>query len=123
MRYDADSPPDAAAWLKLAEGERLALVKGYHKRAGLQAGSPEVHASIHVAVETQLAEGLASATDAMERLSNDGLDRHEALHAIGSVLAEELFGVLRSEKGHDPERYDRALSKLTAAGWRAKYRE
>jgi hypothetical protein len=46
-----------------------------------------------VAVETQLAEGHAEATAALDRLLQEGLDRHEALHAIGSVLAEEGAGI------------------------------
>ncbi len=31
----------------------------------------------------------------------EGLDRHEAVHAIGSVLSEQLFAALREEAGAD----------------------
>jgi uncharacterized protein DUF1841 len=121
MRYNPDEPPDATAWLELGEADRLAAVKRYHVLANEQGGNPAVHAAIHVAVETQLAEGLTSAAAALDRLVEGGLTRHDALHAIGSVLAEEMLSVLRSGQGHDAQRYDRALSDLTAASWRAKY--
>jgi len=36
------------------------------------------------------------------RLMDEGLDRHEAIHAIGSVLAEKLFVVIsEQEAGSD----------------------
>lgn len=123
MQYDPDEPPDARTWLELPEAERLEAVRRHHKRAKARAGSPEVHAIVHVAVETQLAEGHAAATAAMERLMGDGLDRHEALHAVGSVLAEELFDVMKSKRPHDAAAYARALNALTASSWRAKYGE
>jgi hypothetical protein len=123
MRYDPDAPPDTRTWLELPEAERLDAVRRHHKREKARAGSPEVHAIIHVAVETQLAEGHPAATAAMDRLLRDGLDRHEALHAIGSVLAEELFDVVKSKRQHDAAAYARKLSALTASSWRAKYGE
>jgi hypothetical protein len=79
---------------------------------------PLVHATIHSAVETQLAEGHPHAAAALARLLAEGLDRHEAIHAIGSVLTEEIFEVLKSKRAHDPVAYARRLDKLTGAGWR-----
>ena len=123
MRYDPATGPDARSWLELPESERTDAVREHHRRAGLRAESPEVHAIIHVAVETQLAEGHSEATAALERLLQEGLDRHEALHAIGSVLAEEMFDVMKSKRPHDPAVYVRKLSNLTASSWRTKYSE
>jgi hypothetical protein len=56
----------------------------------------------------------------IERLQAEGLDRHEAIHAVASLLAEYVFDVV---KGAPPERdpnplYWAALEKLTAEGWR-----
>jgi hypothetical protein len=77
---------------------------------------------MHVTVENQLAEHHPAATDAMNRLVADGLRRHDALHAIGSVLAEELFVMPKFKRVHDPEVYSRRLPSLTAAAWRAARR-
>ena len=123
MRYDPSLAPDPAAWLAASEDDRLDAVRRHHKRAKIRIPGAETHAAIHAAVETQLAEGHPDATTAMRRLMGEGLDRHEALHAIGSVLAEELFGVIRSGREYDPGRYSRELADLTAASWRAKYGE
>jgi hypothetical protein len=78
-----------------------------------------LHSVIHVAVETQLAEGHPAATAAMARLTAEGLDRHDALHAIGSILAVEMFDIVKSNRTHDPEAYSRKLGAVTAASWRA----
>ena len=123
MRYDPDVAPDARTWLELPEADRLNAVRQHHRRSKLRAGSPEVHAIIHVAVETQLAEGHPEATAALDRLLQEGLDRHEALHAIGSVLAEELFDVMKAKRPHDAAVYARKLTGLTASSWRTKYTE
>jgi len=119
MRYDPDVGPDSTPWLELDEAGRLAAVRQYHKRAKERAASPEAHAAIHVAVETQLAEGHPSAKAALERLLREGLDRHDAIHAIGSVLAGEMFAMLKSKRPHDAAAYSRKLDALTASGWRA----
>jgi Domain of unknown function (DUF1841) len=119
MRYDPQSAPDAVRWLATAEADRLEAVRRHHKKAGDRAGSPEIHAAVHVAVETQLAEGHPAARAAMDRLIAEGLERHEALHAIGSIVATEMFDVVKSRRTHDPEAYSRKLSKLTAASWLA----
>jgi hypothetical protein len=118
MRYDPGIAPDPARWLELDESERLAAVRKHHKRARERSGSPEAHAAIHVAVETQLAEGHAGANGALERLLMEGLDRHDAIHAIGSVLAGEIFQVLKFKRPHDETEYTRKLAALTATAWR-----
>jgi hypothetical protein len=51
----------------------------------------------------------------------EGLDRHEAIHAIGSVLSEQLFAALREEGGDDPNaQYVEKLNRLTAESWRKR---
>ena len=122
MRYDPTIGPDPTVWLDLDELERIELVLRQHKRAGEQSGSLRAHAAIHAAVETQLAEGRQTTLDAMQRLLGEGLDRHEAIHAIGSLVAGELYGAVtgkRSEEGS----YDQRLRALTAARWRAAFEE
>ena len=52
---------------------------------------------------------------------NEGLDRHEAVHAIGGELAGYLFDTLRGGTATPEELtnsyYDR-LRQLTASSWR-----
>lgn len=117
MRYDAMVAPDAAEWLKTDEAERLQAVIRHHKKAGEAFEGLRVHAIVHLAVETQLLEDHSVAVRTMSRLLDQGLDRHDALHAIGAALAEQIFGVL---KGHafDPVRYQERLDALTASSWR-----
>jgi hypothetical protein len=55
----------------------------------------------------------------MARLTAEGLDRHDALHAIGSILAVEMSDIVKSNRTHDPEAYPRKLGAVTAASWRA----
>lgn len=55
----------------------------------------------------------------MDRLVRAGLPRHEAVHAIASVVADATQGAL-SGRGFDPAAYARALDALTAEGWRAR---
>ena len=118
MRYDPEVAPDRDRWLASSEEDRFAAVRRHHKKARHEAGNPRLHVAIHVAVENQLAELHPAATEAMHRLVAEGLRRHEALHAIGFVLAEEMFEILKSKRPHDPEVYSRRLQELTAAAWR-----
>lgn len=51
-----------------------------------------------------------------------GLDRHEAVHAIGSILTRIVFdAVHRPDDGGDINaRYNRELALLTPADWRSQ---
>jgi hypothetical protein len=118
MRYDPEVAPDPVEWLATPEEDRLAAVQRHHQSTRHDIGSPRVHAAIHAVVETQLAERHPAATDAMSRLVADGLRQHEALHAIGSVVAAEMFDIAKAKRTHDPEAYSRRLQDLTATAWR-----
>jgi hypothetical protein len=79
-----------------------------------------MHAVAHVIVENQLAEGLPEAKRALGRLLGEGLDRHDAVHAIASVLMEHFWNLTNKPQApgdpHAP--YLAALDKLTAESWR-----
>ena len=84
--------------------------------------SAKAHAAIHVFVENQIALGdEIPVRRTVERLMSEGLDRHDAIHAVGSVLAghiTELLGRSETEPGADPNRpYYIALDQLTAEDW------
>lgn len=123
MRYDANEQPHSETWLELDESERIDRVNDYHHQTGVKLENPELHAMTHVVVENQVALGEATPVPAaLDRLMGEGLDRHEAIHAIGSILMRVLFdAVHRADNGKDINaRYGQELAKLTAAGWRSQ---
>lgn len=122
MRYDAETAPDPAEWLALDEQERIDLVREYHRRNRLQVGqSAKAHAATHVIVENQAAMGDATAVPAtLARLMQEGLTRHDAVHAIGSVLMGIIFDMSTKHRDFNAEEYSRALAALTADNWRSQ---
>lgn len=123
MRYDADRQPDSEAWLGLDEEERIDIVMAYHRQKRVRLENAKVHAVAHVIVENQIALGSPPlVTTTMSRLMQEGLDRHDAIHAVGSVILGALFDAMRQPgKASDlsPE-YNSRLAALTAASWRAQ---
>ena len=118
--YDPLKPPDSSKWLALDEAERIDLVRAYHERKRVALPSPGAHAAFHAIVETQVAMGAELPVAAtLSRLQSEGLDRHEALHAIASVLAEQVHGIATSAISGDPNPgYAAALEKMNARAWR-----
>ena len=121
MRYDPAVAPNAARWLNLDEAERIAIVERFHRGTSLP--NARAHAAIHVAVETQLAIELPAVVQALRRLQNEGLDRHEAIHAVGAVLTEHLLALMRDEAAPgDPNgAYFAALERITVERWRREF--
>lgn len=119
--YDPLQAPDPAEWLALDESERIALVEDYHVRSGVELPNRFLHSAIHAVVENQLASGEPQEVGrALARLLAGGLDRHEAVHAIGSVVAEQVFKILKEPEVSDQNKaYCAALERLTAERWRA----
>ncbi len=75
--------------------------------------NPFVHLTMHVAVESQLAEGEPPETTAtLERLLGSGLSRHEAVHRIANVMVEQVWKMHRENRGFDRPAYTQALSDL-----------
>jgi hypothetical protein len=122
MRYDADNAPDPEEWLALGEQERIDQVMAYHRRNRLHVGqSAKAHAATHVVIENQAAAGDATAVPAtLARLMQEGLERHDAIHAIGSVLMQIVFDMSTKHRDFNAEEYSRELAALTAESWRAQ---
>jgi hypothetical protein len=121
MKYDPARPVDAERWAKIDEYERLAAVEAYHRRLGVRNPSDKMHASIHVVVENQIAMGDSfPAERVLKRLMAEGLTRHEAVHAIGTVVASTLYSALRDkpEPSQMNAAYLEKLEALTAEKWR-----
>ena len=120
--YDPDRSRAAADWLELDEGERIELVSSYHRRKRIHLPNAQLHAVIHVVVENQLALGEQVVIETLARLQREGLSRHDALHAIGSVLAADLYELMQESSeptGDIYRQYLERLQKLAAKNWRA----
>jgi hypothetical protein len=121
QRYDPLEAPDAEEWLALDEQERIDLVLNYHRKARIRLPNAKVHAIVHAMVETQIAlEDETPARRTAQRLMDEGLDRHEAIHAIGWVLIEFMSDLMdEPESRAEPNTpYFAALERLTVEDWR-----
>ena len=114
--------------MALAESGRIRLVERYHRPAGVKVKGlgERVHALFHAVIENQVAlANPAAAPRALQRLQQEGLTRHEALHAIGAVLARHI-GHARPPGGGAGDargRYAADLEGLSADSWRQRFAE
>ena len=120
--YNPERTPEPETWLELDEQGRIVLVETYHRGARIKLPNVTAHALLHVIVENQIALNLDPVVRAMHRLRKEGLTRHDAVHAIGSVVAEHLFDILKTNQNDDAAalqaRYYAAVERLSAASWR-----
>lgn len=124
LRYNPLKHIDPDAWLELDETERKLLVVRYHRRERIRLPNETAHALIHVMVENQLALGDEYPVKAvLARLMDEGLDRHEAIHAIGMVLSETFFAAMHGEEvgGDLNASYLEKLKVLSADSWRKQF--
>ena len=121
LRYGPHKHINSDAWLALDESERAQLVVQYHRQRHIRVPNKTIHALIHVIVENQIALGDAfPAKGVLLRLMREGLDRHEAIHAIGSVLSETFFTTMNGKtvSGGLNAHYVEKLRALSADSWR-----
>ena len=120
--YDPETAPDAAEWLDLEEEERIDLVASYHRRKKVKLPKLQVHAALHAVVENQIAEELQTVRETVARLQAEGLSRHDAIHAVASVMVGRLQDLLRegAPAQFEVEAYFQDLRSLTAQGWLKK---
>lgn len=125
--YDPNNQPDAQTWLDLPEAERIMAVEKYHKAARIKLPSSRGHAAFHVMVENQLAEGYEPSVRAITRLTKEGLTRHDAVHAISSVVSEHLFKAMKATQAEPPEVTQALISatieRLTAKDWLQQFKK
>ena len=118
--YDPNRAIDPEEWTALDEGERHYFVERFHRRKRIKVPNLRMHAAIHVVVENQVALGSEiPVRKTLVRLMQEGLDRHDAIHAIGSVLAGHMFDLMkRGVRDQDVNtEYYRQLEELTAENW------
>lgn len=118
-RYDPNETPNPEEWLELSEFERLDLVEEFHENSddffNLKEDQAKLHAVVHVTVENQTAEGLEPVLETIDRLIREGLDRHNAVHAVGTVVTENIFAMMQGKQSSWNEKsYGKRLRKLTA---------
>ena len=117
--YNPNKSPNTTEWLSIDESERITSVMEYHRLFQIELPNQNVHATIHSIVENQLALNEEPVRKTLERLMNQGLDRHETIHAIGAVLAEFIYsGLSTSDNPLDVKKYYARLKKLTAKRWK-----
>jgi hypothetical protein len=118
--YDPMAEPDPSEWLALDEQERTDLVADYHRLAGISVPNAKLHAILHTIVENQIAEGDALPVGRkLAGLMAQGLDRHEAIHAIGTVVIGHLSNLVGGPppEGDPNAPYFAELEELTAESW------
>ena len=120
MMTNHEYDPDPDQWLALGEQVRIRLVAEPHRRAHSELPNLKAHAVFHVIVENQIAVNLASALRGIARLRAQGLDRHDVIHAVASVLAEPVNALFNTtaDAGSTQVVYDAAVDRLTAKQWR-----
>ncbi|MGE0867524.1 MAG: DUF1841 family protein [Kofleriaceae bacterium] len=119
--YNAEQAPDPAGWLAMSETRRIKAVEAHHRTLDAHPDTPnsQLHAMVHMIVENQLAgNDPPEVRSTVDRLVNAGLTRHEAIHAVGSVVAEAMFNITRSRDVFDPVVMARSLKKLRPEQWR-----
>ena len=122
--YDPHIQPDPADWSALDEADALSLVSRYHASPRCEhppAPSPRLHATIHVVVENQAALGDETPVAVtIERLMREGLNRHDAVHAVGSVLTAQIYNLLKGNRpatAASTTAYYDEVRALTAESW------
>jgi hypothetical protein len=118
--YNPDKAIDAKRWLSLEESERLHFVQRYHRKKRVRLPNARLHAVIHVVVENQVAMGAEIPVGStLSRLMREGLSRHNAIHAIGTILAGHLYELMKEgpQSTDANSTYYSELDKLTAESW------
>lgn len=95
------------------------MVMNYHIACGDMMDNVNVHSIFHTVIENQIEMGDEHPTKAtLERLMREGLDCHDSIHAIASVLANHVWKIGKKKmKGDVNKIYMKAMEKLTAQKW------
>jgi hypothetical protein len=114
--------------------ERRLLIEGEHPEyhaaladpafdGEIDGVNPRLHIAIHEVVANQLWENdPAEAWRAAKRLHDAGMDRHDILHQLGSVVATHLHGALTGAQAVHPAGYRQALNALRRPSSRRRAR-
>ena len=120
-RYNPLQAPDPEEWLAFDEQEKMDLVEQYHHKARIRLPNATLHATMHTIVENQIAMGEELPVKRkLQQLIEEGLDRHEAIHAIAWILSLQMARTMKSagRPSDASKSYFAALEDLTAENWR-----
>ena len=126
LRYNALQQPDVEEWLDADESERLEAVILHHTEEPDELPNEQLHASIHVVVENQFVlDNATPVAAAIRRLMGEGLDRHDAIHAVGAVLSKYLWSVMRDSNEPPDENwsdnYFAEVRNLSVEKWHEEF--
>ena len=75
--------------------------------------NPRLHVAMHQVVANQLfANDPPETWQTVQRLAGRGYDWHNIMHMIASLVAEDVYGVLKEHRKPDPAAYTRRLNEL-----------
>jgi hypothetical protein len=118
MSYDPDRGPTPAAWLALPDDARMLEIASAHRRHSLgDEKKDRLHAVAHLLIENQLATNDPAVTRiTLERLLSGGVWRHDAIHALSSVMMRFIVDAMQ-EKPFELSRYEDELAALEPRDW------
>lgn len=124
-KYNPLKSPKAKEWLAMDEGKRIELIKAYHRKNGGYGNNLNLHASIHVIIENQAAlKNETPVAAKLKILERQGLDRHEAVHAVGNIVIKYFFDISNdniSDNSNIEEMYFEDVRKLTRQSWENEF--
>ena len=106
-----------ASFTRRPQSDRInfALDSHHNSAADLLNQSSTLHASIHVVVENQLALNTEFIPETLAALMKLGMSRHNAIHAIGAVILEELQSATQGGETFTSAQYRRKFDDLIKA--------
>jgi hypothetical protein len=117
FEYQPDADTDPKTWLDLTDDERIDACERAHRLTAPwhpPVSNSRLHAVLHSVVENQLAtHDPPEAKAALERLVHQGMSRHQAIHALAEVAADEMQRVVTQKVSFDRQGYARRLGGLT----------
>lgn len=120
--YDPDRAPDPEAWRAGNEMALVELVQAYHRAQQVPLANERVHAALHVMVENQVALGAQTpVADAVARLMDEGMSRHDAVHAIGAIVSKHMHRATSTGVPISREAYFADVRAVTTDAWLAEY--
>ena len=127
MSYDPGKRVDPAWWNSLGSDERVHIAEAAHVVPGawhFPIRDSRAHAIMHVVVENLVAQGDETPIYAtLQKLARQGLERHDAIHALSTVFAEHARTIGGGRADSDtppPEAQVKRAAAMTASSWRGQ---
>lgn len=116
--YNPLQDPDPQEWLSLDEQERIGLIKKFHKKAKIRMPNVTAHSAMHAMIENHIARGDELPNRKLRQLMDEGLDRHDAIHAMAWILSLQIYRAMKSGGSSNWfKSYLASLEDLTAENW------